>query len=160
MRAVMAFCSEEWRNFSPAAQALWEPLAAQADVPPFNAYLTFNLTNARNGLAPSQMPDPTRDGSLGSVSVIDATAVSRGIRFDLTTTVSGLAWGYAIYNLPNAAHPKSWDHLIHYLNFELVQINTWTWRPIPPATYYLALAAANKKGRLWDSQVDKTVTVT
>jgi len=159
MRATMAFLSEEWRGLSAAEQALWEPLAADANVPPFNAYLTFNLTNARNGLAPSKMPDPPRTGAYGGTTARTATAVSRGVLFEITVGAPGDGWGSHIYNLPSAGHPKSWDHLIHIINRETTGVASWTWRPITPDTYYFAIAPANRFGRLWTGQHDRTVVV-
>lgn len=160
MRAIMRFLSEEWRNLASADQLLWEPLAAQTRVSPFNAFQTLNLTRWRNGLAPTQVPVADSSGTWGTLLSQTVTPVSRGLTFagDLATVAE--RWALLIYWVPSFGAPKEWGRFIHAIQTRTPGLFSWTWRPIPAGTYHLAVSTSRLHGFLWSSQWNYTRVVT
>ena len=160
MRAILRFLSQEWRKISTPDQLLWKPLAAQTNVSPFNAFQAFNLARWRDGHGPSQIPQTDTAGYFGTGTTPTATAVSRGVLFSRTVTTVENLWALSIYNVAASEDPYAWGRLINLLFERSVATHTWTWRPIPPGTYYFALSLCKIHGEQWTSQYNRTVVVT
>ncbi len=60
-RAMFSFLAQQWQTLGDAEQATWQDLAEQLVASPFNAFLSTNIRNWHNFLAPSQTDPATRD---------------------------------------------------------------------------------------------------
>lgn len=160
MRAILRFLSEQWKNVPAIEQAKWQTLARRTTISPFNAYQQLNLSRWRSQRSPTWNTEIDEELGLGVSTWPTPYAVERGIRFDGSVSDVTHAWATIYYHVPLSGASKAWDRLIYCQYVRALGAFTWTWSPLAPGVYYIAVSRFGIEGRLWDGQFDHTVVVT
>jgi len=159
MRRMHQWLSQHWSTLVAADQDTWAELAAQTNIPPYNAFISHNLARWRSFLAPCDRYPATATGSYGSFYLWYATACSRGM--DLSVSVGPPADSRAVLLMRSQTPgftPK-WSNLCYSVPWLDAGYKCWFDRPIPAGTYYYRLMFTTRFGLMngWTSQ--KTVIV-
>lgn len=134
-RSLFSFLTQNWALEAAGTQATWQDLADQLIASPFNAFVSENMKNWHNFLAPS-VAYPAARVLDGSDNALDAAAWEEN---RIKLTVSGSAfndvWGIAIFAQLDAAVAPTVGNCImverettfaeHYIYWTPPSVGTW-----------------------------------
>ena len=160
MRAMFAFCAQEWTGIGDANQATWEDLADVGNYSPFNAFMKENQANWRDFLAASQLTPITRAGTPAATTGEVATASGRNILLTSDTTAGADQWGVAIFRALASPVIPNWDNCIAVIPAAASDSFSYTDGPLDPDTYYYNFYCFSDDGEfsVLGTEVDDTVT--
>ena len=136
MRAQLSFLSKSWHTWSQVVRDTWLPIAAQTNVSPFNAFISFNQDRHRSGLAPCISPTPT---FMGDAQIVDNAEINPGIRkLEIRYRVADVrqGWGIQTHIVSNTGVQPVWHQMIHCMDHRSVGWKTHVITPFPAGTYW------------------------
>jgi len=137
VRSMFAFLAQQWAGISTANKATWNARADSATISPFNAYMSFNQFNWRNGLPPTMAYPAAQSGTADAINTFTATAGIRQITITLSTTVvADLNWGFTIYRSTVTAFTPGITNAVKVLTGDSSTNVTFVDTPLVPDTYY------------------------
>jgi len=159
-RAMFTFLTRAWKNISAADQATWSSNAERMNVPPYNAYLEFNLTRWRNFTPPSKILPPPGTGTYPTTPAQFATAVTRGVALKITSIAAGDLWAYAIFRGLAPGFTTGFDNLIAIPKPSTPAGHTeYLDSPLAPGTYYYNFRSILSDGKMSPEINEKNATV-
>lgn len=135
--AMMQWLAKRWAiDLSAADQATWQPLAEPKNVPPFNAYLSYNLERWGRFLAPSTTY-PAPGGGSGAIPFPTLTAIDGvgQITIEWTVPTPNDAWGFAIHRDPTSPITPDRNNLVHVGVLIDPGTHRFVDRPLQPGSY-------------------------
>lgn len=96
-RAMWKFLSQDWTNILTADRATWDDLAAQLVASDFNAYMSLNIEDWHNFLAPSMTLARARTNTPSDNVLTAAVWEENRIKLTLSGAALGDNWGMTIY---------------------------------------------------------------
>lgn len=160
MRSMMAFLSQAWAGLGAVAQALWEEIAADLNVSPFNAYVRFNQRNWRDFLSPSSVPTTLRGQAVDETADGAATPQERTMVISGTVpNVAGTNWGYALFRSITTPFTTSWANCIHCGVAASGAAILYNDGPLLPDTYYYNIRNFDLLGSLGAENADFDGTI-
>lgn len=160
MRAAARFVAERWQYFTQAEKDSWIPLAAQTNIPPYNACLAYNLERARRNLKPTAGYPASDTGTAGVFSSPTMTAVGRQARFSSNVTTVNDLFGWPINKVASVGTPKNWNTIVHLVPCVGVGVHTFDYGPLAPGIHYFKIDFMLRRG--WSNLAEyiRTVTIT
>jgi len=148
VRAMMKFLAQNWVNVAGNEKTTWDTLAKATSISAFNAYVSENMTNWRQHLAPSMVTPATRVGTLATVTAFTATGGYRQAALALTVTVGGTNWGAILHRTLTDVAPLTLATVIGVLYACDANIHNYTDTAVAPGTYYYWYHLFTTRGKL------------
>lgn len=116
-RLMMGFLSQAWPNLTDAQRATWTNVARPQKVPPYNAFLGYNLARINLEKGPSKRYPAAEQGTLPTIGKYEPS-VTGGVHCidtDLLYTPAEDTWGYLLIARPESGSPPDLTD-IAYIN--------------------------------------------
>lgn len=98
-RAILSFLVHAWSALTDLQRATWTTLGTELNLPPYNAFLKYNLARWRQNRGPSK-DYPATDTPVGWEPLLYLYGGVRCCRMMLRKGAAAEDWGYAIHRLP------------------------------------------------------------
>jgi hypothetical protein len=137
VRAMLAFLSQQWAAFTVPNKATWNEIAAQKNIPPYNAFLSDNLDRWKRFHAPGKVYPIS---ALGTLPDLDHFTISGGLaKIRIESTWEGLnnVWGMMIFHSLTPGFTPSRANLIHIQTITEYTPNTWIYQTTILGLHYL-----------------------
>jgi hypothetical protein len=160
-RAIMQFLTVEWNQRTQAERDSWIPLAERFRLPPYQAYLKFNVPRWGEHVGPTALYPPPSGVLVGSTGGWDATVQGRTVRFQIQMAIVNNNWAVTIYSKPTAGAAAQARYLIHAIPCYASGWYYWTSRPLPPGTYYFTYGRFTRNGfrsSVFGTTLTRTIT--
>ena len=157
-RAAFSYLSKQWQNLSAANQATYDALAAELNVSPFNAYLSFNQSRWRRFAAPSKETPATEIGTLPVAVNTSATWIQSQVEFKWQVIAAQDAWGIAIFRDTATPVVTAPSNLVHIALAGAPGFHTWLDDPPAVTTYYYNSRFFTDDGVLGPEENEQTAT--
>ena len=96
-RGMFKFLTQAWASVAAVDQATWQDLADQLIAAPFNAFISENMKDWHNFLAPCEATPATRIGTPSDNALTAAAYEENRIKLSFAGSALGDAWGIAIF---------------------------------------------------------------
>jgi hypothetical protein len=159
IRAITRFCSTTWATLSDADKATWEQQAAKTNIPPYNAFIAYNLERWRQFRGPTPNWPPTEAGGTSSVTNTSVTALPRRARLGWQVGTLGNGWAIGWCLIPSAPSVPTWNSLLHVTLIPAP--STWYYHDayLPNGTYFFNVLRLNKFGLIVSNSYIGTCTI-
>jgi len=160
MRAATKFLAQMWATFGSGDQASWNDLAANANISPFNAYCSFNLSHWRMGFFPSKAYPANRALTPTTINTFTATAGARHITIKYSLTAAADQWGVAIARSTTNGFSPTWATTKVLIYCADTADHDYVDGPLDAGAYYYRACAFTDDGvnGVWKAQITATVT--
>lgn len=160
LRAMMSFLSRGWAACPPAARATWEPLAAETNIAPFNAYQAGNLDRWQEFNYPSQAYPATEAGVLPSIAGWTVTPRPQALHHSILITDVKDGWAIGLFHHHGAFGADKQEYLYHFIVLTTPATYTYTMRNLTPGgSHKLWLTMITTTGRWYTPGLFETQTV-
>lgn len=159
VRACTQFISQQWHNFTTAEQATWNELAAQTNIPAYNACLAYNLERARRYLMPTAWNPADGTGATGSFSSPVLLAVGRQAKFQINITEVLQNFCFVLFKCPSGTYGQQWDRIVHYIPVLTTGIITYFYGPLPKGQHWFSLNFSLRHGLNAGATYNRTCTI-
>lgn len=114
-RAMMAFLSKVWPTLSDGDRATWTNVARPQKVPPYNAFLGYNLSRLHTVKGPSKRYPAAEEGALAVIAggEPNCTNAIHSIHTNFWFKPAHDAWGYLILSRPEPGDPPDLTNLLY-----------------------------------------------
>lgn len=146
-RALFRFLTQNWDAISPAAKKdAWQTIADQLIASTFNAYLSENMKNWHNFLAPAETYPITRTGTPSDNVLTGAVWEENRIKLTLAGATLGDAWLMTIYAKEGSAvTPSVGSCILGELDATIASHDIF-WTPPTVATWHFDSIACSDDG--------------
>lgn len=157
-RAMFRFLAQNWANLGATDQASWEALAAQTNISPFNAYVSYNMDLWTQFSFPFDNPTSIND----TVPVMGAGTLTGGVRqyslSQIITTANDIS-GIVIVEASAAIVTPVKTMVVRMEDFTASPVEV-VMTPRAPGTYHVRVAGFTKAGTVSAYIADQSVVVT
>lgn len=148
VRAMLAFLSQQWAAFTAPNKATWNEIAAQKNIPPYNAFLSDNLDRWKMFHAPSKAHPAAETGTQPESDGLSTIGGVGHIHFSAEWIALNNAWGLIIFHVAFPAQPTSRDNALHILPLTKLSGQIWTWSTNVIGTHYFNYRSFTTAGKL------------
>jgi hypothetical protein len=135
-RAMFKWLTQTWASESSADKATWQDLADQLIASPFNAYVSRNMENWHNYLAPIQTPDDVRSNTPSDNALTAAAWEENRIKLTVSGTTLNAAKGILIFADTATPVVESVGLCILVEDDLVITSHDFFWTPPAVTTYY------------------------
>jgi len=135
-RSLFKFLAQAWAALDSADQATYQPLADELVASPFNAYVSLNMKDWHNFLAPSQTLLRPRANTPSDNALTAAAWEENRIKLSISGSALGDAWGILIFaKEAGAVTPAVGNAIIAALD-DTIAAHDLFWTPPTVATWH------------------------
>jgi len=137
-RAMVTFLSTVWSTLSHADQATWSEVAASTQVPPYNAFLGYNLDRLHTVRGPTKKYPAAEEGTVGTPAGAEplCTNAVHSIHTNFWFSDQDDVWGYILMSRQEAGDPPDLTNLVYmglaeadpHENIQIIQRPVGLWR--------------------------------
>lgn len=146
-RAMFSFLSKQWDGLSDANKATWQDLADQLVSTPFSAYVSANMEDWHNFLAPSKVTPATRTATPSDHELTDADWEENRIKLVLNGTSHNQLWLLTIFAKDGGAVTPAVGNAILCLPDTVTLPATFFWTPPSVATWHFTSICSSIDGK-------------
>jgi len=159
IRAMMKYLGQHWSTIKIADEHYWQELAENANISTFNAYIKQNMSQWRNGLAPSSIYPTYRTQTPDALQPLETTPGPRNVAITYRMTDSDDQQGIILCRSTTTGFTPSWANTILVKLCDNTLEQTFVDAPLDPNTYYYRAAAFTLDGNTgeYTDEVDETV---
>jgi len=160
MRAIFKFLAQIWSTLSDGDKADWEARAAQSNISPFNAFMSYNQFRWRDFTPPAKLDPATEDDTVSVAGTLACAAGVRSITVTQPITTANDGWGVILFRSLSSSFTTAFDNAIQAKPIDGTEDVVFVDSPLVPDTYYYNTRTFSLAGALGDEQteVDDTVT--
>lgn len=160
VRVMLGFLAQQWASLTTADKATWENLAAQTNIPPYNAFISANLNRWTRFQPPTQATPATQTGTLGNLALYSATP--NGSTMDVYWRVRDKAdgWLFMLFRNETSPVPLDRDHCIAVLDATADDYYHFYDENLEPGTYYYNGIGATVDGKIGAAEGEVSGTIT
>lgn len=148
VRQMLGFLASQFKAFTAPNKATWEELAAQTNIPPYNAFLSTNLNRWKMFHAPSKSYPAAETGTQPEPDTLSTIGGIGHIHFSAEWIDLNNAWGMIIFHLAFPAQPTSRANALHILPLTKLSGQIWTWSTNVIGTHYFNYRTFTTAGKL------------
>jgi len=147
-RAITAYLTKRWGTMGTGYKATWNALAAQTNIPAYNAFMSYNIERFTRFHMPTVQYPATETGSGGSIK--NKTTTVNGHRVTLTWEPNVISdnWGYIIYHKLGSAPTSTWIYTVALIAGGSLGVKTYVAERLPSGTHYWRLDSFSTTGAL------------
>ncbi len=145
-RSMFTFLTQNWDAISTAFKATWQSTADDLIASPFNGYLSVNMKDWHNFLAPSQAFPADRLGTPSDNSLTGAVWEENRIKLSFSGTTQGDSWAMIIFAKEGSAVTPAVGNAIITMEDGLVAGYDVYWTPPKVATWHFDSIATSDDG--------------
>jgi len=151
-RAAMRWIQNAWPKVSAAHRLTWAALAAQDNLPLYQAFLKFNLKRVYLLQAPSAIYPPDAVLTAGTYTSLTWSVGVRLVQAVLALPSSNSLWAFAFYRSTTTNFTTGPEHLVYadcpmVNNLTLLDVNV-----TPGVSYYYNIRYSGDDGKVVESK--------
>jgi hypothetical protein len=158
MRAMLRFLSQAWAALTAPNKATWVTRAAQTNISPFNAYVSYNQSRMRHYKGPTKQDPATEISAAPSAPVTTPTGGVHQVQLSIADGATPPQWGWLIHRGATGFTP-SYDTAIA----AIIRTGTPTVyidAPLVAATYYYRIRGIGDDGLFGTLEAEKSGAAT
>lgn len=160
-RSMVAFLAEQWATWTTTEHDTWNDLATKQNLPPYQAYLKYNLDRWAIGKAPSNVYPAAEDDTPQAITSITDDVINQMVTVKIFGSTLNNGWGIAIQRDTAAMTKETINRTIQVLRSQAPGWREYIDGPLTPDTYWWRPRAFSFHG-VWDTafngQMSRTVT--
>lgn len=135
-RAMFKFLSQAWADLAAGPKASWQDLADELVASTFNAFVSDNMKDWHNFLAPTQETPATRIGTPSDNALTAAAWEENRIKLSLAGSALAEAWGIVLFGSTTTPCPTTVGTVILAELDETIAAHDLFWTPPEVTTWY------------------------
>lgn len=160
VRAMLGFLAGQWNDLTAPNKATWDELAAQTNIPPYNAFIAHNLTRWEQFHAPSTTYPATETGTQATAFIESATGGAGHVDLAIACDPPADGWGLILFRSPTVAFTSSRQNAIHIFQTQAIALTYYTDSNLTPGTYYYRTRRFTTTGKLATQSFTTSAIVT
>jgi len=159
VRNMLSFLAQQWTKLDVPAKTSWDTIAADLNLPPYNAFIAANLERWAQFKAPGQATPITQGGSLPSATLNSATASGNAIRLDLSITHERDGWGVLIFRAQSTPVTPDRNNCVAILQANKGGHFAYNDEGLASGTYYYQARYFTVEGKLGPNETERSATI-
>jgi len=158
IRAAMGFLAQQWALLSAVQQATWEAPAGDANISPFDAYISENLLRHADAKAPmKRLPEVLAAFAPAAVGLTVADKDTY-VEVNFSGPPAPPTWSMAIYRSSSTGFTPAPSNMVH-LELAVIAPTFMHIRDVPPSrgTWYYRWRAGDIKGNSYTHASEQSV---
>lgn len=158
MRAMFKFLAQYWASQTAPNKATWNILAAQTNISPFNAYVSYNQSRMRHYQGPTKAHPAAEAHTLPSAPTTTPTGGIHQIQLSIADGATPPQWGWMIHRGTTGFTP-SYDTVLAVVPRSATP-TLFIDAPLVAATYYYRIRGVGDDGLLGTLEVERSAAAT
>jgi len=159
IRAMLKYLAQIWAALSAGTQSFWDPLAENANISPFNAFVKHNMQRWREYHGPTTLPEPTVGANATTITQV-LTGGQRNILVSVDPSAAIADSCVAIFRSAGVIAATNWNVCIAVVPAPTTDPVLFTDAPIVAGTYHYRSQHCDADGNLGVACADASATAT